>query len=214
MQIRNIILASTSSFRQALLKAMKIPFVAVASPFDEKTINHEDVRGLALDRALGKGQAVARLHPFSLVIGADQTLSFEGRSFEKANDPREAKLRLEELSGKTHFLHSALSITVYDGTQVKELVNSITDVPMTMRQLQSQEISNYLALNEWQGVVGCYQAENAGSHLFAHAGGETAAIMGLPQIELLRMLRTIGINILVDPQGPWELQLPAIEIIN
>jgi septum formation protein len=76
---------------------------------------------------------------------------------------------------------------------------------MTMRKLTSGEIDRYLATGEWRGVVGCYQAEKIGIQLFESIGGDTTAVVGMPIPQLLSALRSLGINTIESPQGPWRL---------
>ena len=203
--IQDIILGSTSKFRRALLEACGVRFRVIASPADENIIKSPDIRSLSLQRAEFKAQSLAPLHPKSLIIGADQTLSFEGQGLEKASSRQEAFQNLKRLSGAVHYLHSSVCLITSVAGSAKTLGHVTCDVPMGMRELTEAEIEAYLDLGEWQGVVGCYQAENRGSQLFDPPMGDTSAIMGLPQADLLKLLRHIGINPLLNPSGPWEL---------
>jgi septum formation protein len=76
-----------------------------------------------------------------------------------------------------------------------------------MRPLTPAELDAYIATGEWRGSVGCYQFENRGAHLFESVNADHSAIVGLPLQLLLRELRRLGINALVQPHGPWTLSL-------
>jgi septum formation protein len=205
LTVNEIILGSTSKFRKALLEATGVKFRAVASEADENEVKSADVRGLSLKRAQFKAESLAPQIPGGLIIGADQTLTFQGQGLEKPGSREEAYGNLKSLSGSTHYLHSSLCLVARVGAKTKVFGFLTCDIPMRMRKLSDDEIKAYLDLGEWQGVVGSYQAENAGSQLFEPPMGDTSAIMGLPKSDLLKLLRNIGINPLLNPNGPWEI---------
>lgn len=193
-----IVLASTSKFRQKILADAGIEAMTMASDCDESAITAASPQHLAMARASAKARAVlARAPQNSVVIGADQVLGFQGKAWDKAASAEEATHHLQTLSGHTHILHSAYSLWRKDHHTTSELVTRSVDINMTMRKLTAQEIAAYIATNEWQGCVGCYQYEHRGVHLFSAIGGYHTAIIGLPLIEMLQDLRTAGINLLL-----------------
>jgi septum formation protein len=179
---KRIVLASTSPFRKILLEEAGVPFIAIAPEGDEKTINGLPPPILAAKRAEFKAIDVALKAPVdSVVVGADQVLSLDGQSFDKAETEEEARQRLRQLSGRTHVLHSAFCLVVVRPSGSCETVfEGLVDVPMVMRPLTDPEIDVYLATGEWRGCVGCYRAEGAGRGLFSSMGGDQSAIIGLP----------------------------------
>lgn len=201
--VNQLILASTSPFRAQILTSAGILFDAVAPEVDEKSIIGDTPAGTAKARAEAKALDVAGKYPQAVVIGADQVLSLGDRLLSKAGDINEARRRLLDLSGQTHVLHSGFALA-HAG---RILASDVVDVPMEMRRLSAGEIDRYLATGEWRGAVGCYQAENRGIQLFARIGGNTTAVVGLPVPELLTALRSVGVNPLEAPAGPWALSL-------
>lgn len=205
MMVKQLILASQSPFRRSLLAAAGLRFEAETAPVDERDVAGLPPRALALGRARLKGAAVARLRPDALVIGADQVLGLEGVAYDKAESEAEAAVKLRELAGKTHTLHSAVTLIL--GGSGREVAHFVVDVPMPMRGLSDDEISAYVATGEWRGVVGCYQFENRGVHLFEAASFDHSAIVGLPLQPLLKALRALGVDALSRPAPPWELSV-------
>ena len=65
----DIILASTSPYRRALLERLKLDFRCIPPDVDEKHQPGEPPGALAERLARAKAQAVADLHPDALVIG-------------------------------------------------------------------------------------------------------------------------------------------------
>lgn len=204
--LERIILASTSKFRQKLMLASGLRVEAHDAGIDEVALTAENPKATAIVRATAKAQSVAKKFPDALVIGADQTLALGEKTFTKARTEREAVATLLALSGRTHHLYSAVSLVFPSGIPPYQQVDEfVVAVPMTMRSLSIDEIEAYVQLGEWQGCVGCYQAENVGSNLFSAIGGDLTAVMGLPMLQLLTRLRRIGVNPLLNHRGPWTL---------
>lgn len=208
MKINRLILASSSRFRQQLLAAAGIQ-VAISHPdCDEAAIVASQALALAKARAEGKALSLSQVKDSALVIGADQVLEFEGRAYGKADSEAEARQRLMEFQGKSHSLHSAFCLALYQPGESPILWSSeVVTVPMTMRKLSLAEVNAYLDTQEWQGCAGCYQYENKGALLFAGQQGDASSIIGLPIFSLLAQLRDLGINPLLEPLGPWNTRI-------
>ena len=191
-----LILASTSQFRQKLLRDAGVTFEAMASVGDEKSIGGLAPRILARHRAEFKATDVAnRAQPGSVIIGADQVLSLDGVAYDKAETAEEAVQRLLIFQGRTHYLHSAFCLMLVHKSGSFELIHEeVVDVPMKMRRLSKDEIYAYVATEEWRGCVGCYRAEGQGIGLFEAMGGDHTAIIGLPLMPLFAALRRIPLN--------------------
>jgi septum formation protein len=133
---------------------------------------------------------VSEQHPDALVIGADQTLSLDGRIFHKPTDMEAARRHLLSLSGRTHELNSAVVLarggaTIWRETAVARL---------TMRTLDPGFIGRHLSRVGDKALqsVGAYQIEGEGIQLFEAVDGDLFTIMGLPLLPLLAALRNEG----------------------
>lgn len=204
LKVQRLLLASSSPFRKKLLVSTGIEFSTLTSEVDEYKLVGADPAETCGLRAAAKALAVAALAPDALVIGCDQILELAGRSFDKAKSAGEAAARLQEFSGKTHRLINQIVIANHNHSDRVIAALTIT-VPMTMRSLTPEEIEAYVATGEWQGCVGCYQFENRGIHLFEQTPEDHSAIVGLPLQPLLKELRRLGINPLLQPKGPWTI---------
>jgi septum formation protein len=187
-----IILASTSEARRRMLTAAGITYEAVRPTIDEDAIKQNNPslqpRELALLLARLKAQSLLLHYPQDLVIGCDQVLSCEGRTFNKPRSEAEAGEHLEFLAGKTHTLHTSM----FCQTAGKPSFELISEPNLTMRSLSSAEIKHYLqeAGSAILSCVGCYQIEGLGSRLFESIDGDLFSIQGLPLLPLLAHLRT------------------------
>jgi septum formation protein len=125
-----------------------------------------------------------------LVIGADQTLEFEGALYDKAASREEARARLLALRGKPHFLHSAVALAL-DG---EILWSETACATLTLRDFSETFLDRYLDVegDDLLGSVGCYRLEGPGAQLFAAIEGDYFAILGLPLMGLLDQLRQRG----------------------
>lgn len=188
----NIVLASTSAIRMQVLSAAGVPFEAIPAGVDETTIKDsllaEGVgpRDIADALAEAKAVKVSRRRP-GLVIGADQTLDFEGRLFDKAETMDEARARLTEMRGKSHKLHCGM-VVARDGQPIWREVVTTT---LRMRPFSDHYLEGYLERNcpAILSSVGCYQLEGEGVQLFDKIEGDYFAILGLSLIPLLDFLR-------------------------
>jgi septum formation protein len=193
--VNTVVLASTSAIRKAVLAGAGVAFEAVSPGVDETAIKDsllaEGLSPRDVADALAEAKAVkVSLKRPGLVIGADQTLDFEGRLVDKADTVEQARVRLKELRGKTHKLHCAM-VVARDGRPIwREVVTST----LRMRPFSDAYLDAYLERNA-PGVlssVGCYQLEGEGVQLFDRIDGDYFAILGLSLIPLLDLLRRHG----------------------
>ena len=187
----NLILASGSEIRYKLLRQSGLKFTVVKSGVNERDIQVSDTKDLSLVLAKVKALDVANKNCGALVIGCDQTLEFDGKVIHKAKDITEAKQRLLQFSGKVHYLHSSLALAK-DNEIIWDLTKTTT---LKMRDLSESNIDNFLAKSgDILSSVGCYKIEDLGISLFEYIKGNYHDIMGLPLLELLCKLRTLGID--------------------
>ena len=188
-----LILASKSPSRRALLTAVGLDPEVVVADVDERALENRhlaaggSLESLAAELARAKALAVSEARPGPYCLGADQTLTLEGRIFHKALDFDQARRSLAALSGKTHRLTSAFSVARSGQT----LVVDSDYADLGMRALDPAAISRYLdrvgpaALTS----VGLYQIEGLGAHLMDRIEGEHSVVLGLPMLRLLAWLR-------------------------
>lgn len=191
-----IVLASTSPFRAQLLTQAGVAFTAVSPCVDEVATAGLSPKALALDFARQKALAVSARHPESLVLGADQTLEFEGTLLRKPKDRDDARQSLRLLSGQTHALHSAICLCRQHPRAFK---TAVATVRLRVRRLSEREIEAYLDTDEWRGCAGGYRVESRGLALFESIRGDYHAIIGLPMLRLLRLLRALDQDPLTSP---------------
>jgi septum formation protein len=194
---RPLILASASAARFGLLVSAGIPVEKRPANIDERaaeaalSAGSATPAGVAMALAAEKARAVSRQHPGRLVLGADQTLSCEGRRFSKPASPGAAREQLLALSGRMHALISAQALA-RDGVVIWTDAGT---AQITMRTLSTDMLDRYLSAagDKVMTSVGAYQLEGLGIHLMQDVQGDHATILGLPLLPLFRQLRELGV---------------------
>ena len=191
-----IVLASASQARRALLTAAGLDLVVDPAAVDEGALKAslaaEGAGPAAIAEALAelKASRVSSRHPGRLVIGADQILECDGRSFDKPANLAAARLQLSALRGRRHSLYSA-ALAMRDGHR---LWHHVGRADLTMRAFSDSFLDSYLdrAGPAATASVGAYQLEGLGAQLFARIEGDYFTILGLPLLPLLEFLRGVG----------------------
>ncbi|MDH3581315.1 MAG: Maf family protein [Hyphomicrobiales bacterium] len=193
-----IILASASKSRQALLQGAGVAARTAPADINEKAIRTALQRSggttpgdIAEVLARAKAETISEAERNAVVIGADQVLELDGEIFEKPPDMEAARKTILALRGKTHQLHASVAVA-----RAGDAVWAHTETAhMTMRDFDAKFVGRYLsAAGEGVlGSVGAYQLEGVGIHLFSEIKGDYFTILGLPLLPLLDYLRGEGI---------------------
>ena len=186
-----VILASASPRRRELLSGLGIEFAVIPAeveeiPPDSGRSAEEMVR---LNAGL-KADAVAKLHPESLVIGSDTVVECGGRIFGKPRTPEEAVSMLENLSGKTHRVMSGVALRC----EKTGLDCSFTEISrVTFRELTEEIIRQYMSLVNVMDKAGAYAIQEHSELILAELDGSLANVIGLPVERLESELRRLGL---------------------
>jgi septum formation protein len=184
-----LVLASTSPARVALLSGLGVPFRAEAPGVDEAVPRSLTVQQAVRALALRKAEAVAARSPGALVIGADQLVSLDGQALGKPADREAARAQLWAMSGRTHEIVTGLCLLGPGVLEVEAEVARMSVYPLT-----PEELERYLDLEEWRGCAGGYRVEGAGQALFERIDGDRTNVQGLPMLLLVRLLRKVGVR--------------------
>ncbi len=193
---KRLILASKSQARIALLSNAGLVFDTVAADVCEATLKTDRLAedatpgAIAADLADAKAIEVSNRYPGALVIGADQTLEFDGRLFDKPADLAEARRQLLMLRGRPHRLHAAASLAT-GGDVVWRTLETAT---LQVRAFSDAFLAKYLAAEAEEIIhcVGAYRLEGLGAQLFERIEGDYFTILGLPLLGVLEALRSRG----------------------
>ena len=189
----DLILASASPSRAALLRAAGLDFKIEPADIDESAIKERcrlanaTVSETAALLSLEKARKISERRPAAFVIGSDQMLECDGKWLDKPSDVRAAAETLLTLRGRTHrlitcvsVLHEAVEIWFHTETAV-----------LTMRRFSDDFLARYIETGGEKLLtsVGAYQLEGHGAQLFETIEGDYFTILGLPLLPLLAFLR-------------------------
>jgi septum formation protein len=184
-----LVLASTSPAREALLTSLGLPFRAEAPGVDESVPTGTPTRAAVTMLAERKARAVLARWPTALVIGADQLIDLDGRALGKPPDAPAARAQLKLLSGRSHEILTGLCL-VGPGFFACE----VDAARLRLFELSDGELDRYVGLGEWRGCAGGYRVEGRGAALFSTIEGERTSVQGLPLPLLVRLLREAGVS--------------------
>lgn len=188
-----LILASTSQFRRELLTRLQIPFTAIAPDADETALPEESPAQTAERLAELKARAVAAQHPNSLIIGSDQVAYLGSQRFGKPGRRENATAQLRSMRGNTVIFHTGLCLL---NTQTGRCQLAGIPTEVRFRELSDGEIERYLDREDALNCAGSAKSEGLGIALLDYMRGDDPnALVGLPLIELSRMLRAEGVSL-------------------
>ncbi len=187
-------LASSSSYRAALLARLGVPFVTDAPDLDETRLPDEDPPALVCRLAAAKARVVAARHPGALVIGSDQVAVCGSDVLGKPGSIERAREQLARLSGRSVTFLTGLCLFDADGGKHQTTVEHNR---VQFRELTADEIARYVERERPLDCAGAFKSEGLGIALFESIDGpDPNALVGLPLIALCRLLRQAGINVL------------------
>jgi nucleoside triphosphate pyrophosphatase len=206
---RHIYLASRSSRRRELLKQIGVSFEVLllregaqrAADFDETPLAGESPADYAVRVARIKAQAGwSRLEQRRLmrfpVLSADTAVALGNTIFGKPADREQAAACLRALSGRSHDVHTAVAI-MFEG----QLELALSSTQVQMRELDDQEIRQYVSSGEALDKAGAYAIQGRGAAFIRSINGSYSGVMGLPLFETYQLLAKFGRQPLLTHAG-------------
>ncbi|MCK5825681.1 MAG: septum formation protein Maf [Desulfuromusa sp.] len=193
--MRKIILASTSPYRQQLLRQLQLPFLTAAPDFIEEIDPNVAPALLVRHLALGKAQSLADIYPDALIIGSDQLfVDQRGRPVGKGERMEAAFQQLRQMAGKTHCFYTGLALIDSRSGAVQ---TDYATFSVTFRELSDAQIYNYLQREKPYDCAGSFKIEGLGIALIEKMAGEDYnSLIGLPLIKLVSMLEIAGVKVI------------------
>jgi septum formation protein len=139
--------------------------------------------------ARGKAAAIAELEPDALVIGADTIVVIDDRILNKPSDAAEALSMLRRLRGRFHQVHTAVCVRWGD-----TVVSGVETVRVRFRALTDAELFAYIATGEPMDKAGAYGIQGFGATIVDRIEGDFFAVMGLPLVRLVALMRAAGVS--------------------
>jgi MAF protein len=191
-----IILASSSQTRKDLMDRLHISYDIIVPDIDESPRNDNHADDLAKRLAFEKAECIAIQHPDAIVIGSDQVAWREGAPDIFIGKPlctENAIKQLQANSDKIVYFSTALSVqqrsTGFEQTLVEHY-------KVKFRKLHLAEIERYIEVEQPLYCAGSFKCESLGISLFEEMSGQDqTTLMGMPMIQLCRILRSLGLQV-------------------
>ena len=198
---RFIYLASQSPRRRQLLEQLGVRHELLLPDAGEDTESIEAVipgetpaRYVKRVTALKLDAAIERLArrglPAAPVLCSDTTVALGRTIYGKPADARDAARMLQELSGATHRVLTAVAVQ-----HGRKRLEALSDSRVTFAKLTPAQIQRYVESGEPMGKAGAYAVQGAAAAHISHISGSYSGIMGLPMHETAQLLRAIGFKV-------------------
>jgi septum formation protein len=188
-----LVLASSSAYRRELLGRLRLPFVTATPDIDEAPRAGEPAKSTALRLARSKAQAVAELYPQGLIIGSDQVAVLDGRHIGKPGTIDAALAQLTAMSGRLVSFHTA--VCLHDARSGACDVAEVT-TRVQLRSYSAEQARRYLEAEPAYDCAGSARIESLGIALAERIeSDDPTALIGLPLIALVTMLKGAGIEV-------------------
>jgi len=188
-----IILASSSIYRKELFERLSLDFQIIKPDMEEIRIESESAYDTADRLSEEKTKKVSSQFKEAIVIGCDQTAEYNNIQIQKPLNHKMALLQLKELSGKRVNFHSGVCVH-YNKQNI--LQKKVISFDVKYKNLKLAEIESYLEKEKPYNCVGSIKSEGLGISLLDEINSsDPTAIIGLPLITLVKMLRKVGVTI-------------------
>ncbi|RYV03988.1 septum formation inhibitor Maf [Shewanella sp. OPT22] len=196
MKMKQLILASSSEFRQELLRKLQLPFSSVSPDIDETPQNDESSIQLVERLAIQKAKAGAMMvdPADALVIGSDQVAVIDGQIVGKPLTAEKAIEQLKAASGKSITFYTGLC--VFD-KQTQKYASLVEPFTVHFKNLSEAQISSYVDKEQPLWCAGSFKSEGLGIALFEKLEGDDPnSLVGLPLIKLIELLKAFNFHVL------------------
>lgn len=189
-----LVLASTSVYRCELLRRLHIPFQTAAPDVDETPLPGEGAKQTSWRLSREKAQAVAANHPDALIIGSDQVALLGEEQIGKPLTHDNALRQLRTMRGQSVNFYTALTLL---NARTGEMQTEVAENRVSFRELSDDEIESYLRKEQPYHCAGSAKSEGLGIALISRIEGDDPnALIGLPLILLVSMLKKQGVSVL------------------
>lgn len=186
----NIVLASKSPRRKELLALLDLDFEIITADIDETMDPSLPITDEVARISYQKAVAVANgLAADTVIISADTIVELDGCLMGKPVDKTDAARMLKSLSGKSHNVHTA--VTVLQGDKH---ITRVATTAVTFRDISDEEINSYIDTNEPMDKAGAYGIQGRASKFVSGIVGDYFNVVGLPLCELGLILKQFNIN--------------------
>ena len=193
-----LVLASASPRRQRLLAQLGAGFESIPASVPEIPEPGEAAPAYALRVARAKVAAAATAAPGRWILGADTVVAVDGEILGKPRDRADAGHMLRRLSGRSHYVHTAVLLQSPDG---RSRLEDVAHTRVVFRRLSNEEIERYLDSGEPADKAGAYAIQGGAASFVASTTGSYSNVVGLPLELVAPALREANLLRETSPRG-------------
>lgn len=182
-----IFLASGSPRRRELLKQIGVEFEVIEISIDEHWYEDEQPHLYVQRMALEKARAAKNMVPQNsgwIILAADTSVVLDNKVLGKAEDKLQAGEMLKLLSGRRHYVYSAVAIATINNEEI-----ALSTSTVNFRLLSEPEITDYCDTGEPVGKAGAYAIQGRAAAFVERMEGSYSGVVGLPIYETARLLQ-------------------------
>ncbi len=199
--MHQLVLASESPRRKFLLEKAGFLFQTFSVKVSENLEKNLNVNEQILAIARTKANAAWKSYkpPNSLpylLLTADTMVVYENQALGKPVDKEDARQTLRLLSGKKHFVVTALCLVDSQKNSTfspLQLIEDICTTEVFFKNLSETEIENYVNTSEPYDKAGSYGIQSAGSQFVDRICGDYENVVGLSTQFFTEMLKKNGL---------------------
>tara|TARA_R110000868_G_scaffold117600_7_gene312283 strand:+ start:14118 stop:14738 length:621 start_codon:yes stop_codon:yes gene_type:complete len=186
-----LILGSQSPRRKELLSYLGLPFEIHTADLEEIS-KHIDPVEVVKDLALQKGKAVldsvrskydGEISP--VVISSDTIVCLGETIYNKPVDRADAKRILQELSGKSHIVRTAVAFS----STIKLPFAFVVETKVTFDQISPELLEIYLDTGDSLDKAGAYGIQGPSLSFISKVEGSYSAVVGFPLSDVVSRLK-------------------------
>ncbi|AWX14497.1 septum formation inhibitor Maf [Mergibacter septicus] len=189
-----LILASNSPRRLLLLQQLGITAKVLSVEIDESPHPNETATQYVMRMAKEKNQqaqAIARkTNQYLPILTADTCIALDQQILGKPASPIVAKTMLQQLSGRTHQVLTAITLSFE-----KQQLSCLQQSEVTFKPLSQREIDNYITSGEPLDKAGAYAIQGKAAAFIQRLSGSYSGVMGLPLFETSQLLQQLGFEL-------------------
>ena len=184
-----LILASASPRRIDLLKQIGVsPDAVIPADIDESELRNEKPADLALRLATAKAKFIADKNPGAFILGADTVVACGRRILPKTENEKDTRGCLNMISGRRHHVLGGIALITPEGKTFTRLCDTVVQ----FKRLTEDEITDYIATNEWKGVAGGYAIQGKAAAFVKFLSGSHSNVVGLSLYDTMKILGGAG----------------------
>jgi len=199
-EIPEIILASKSPRRYAILKQIGINFTVAVSDIEENHEEFSEPADAVITLSQRKAESVAKGSDKGLVIGADTLVVLDKKILGKPLNKKSAANMLKALSGRTHSVYTGITL-IKDRNITK---SDFEKTEVTFRNIDDWEIEAYIKTGAPFDKAGAYGIQDHSAVFIKKIQGCFYNVVGFPVVKFYEMLRDMYPNEILIKILDWN----------